>query len=242
MKSIDILRVIVIIVIIALTVYNIATGWITQSLFLSSSLVVSVFAFLNFLDYYIEKDLMLIRYSMFAFVGMVFGSVSDLLLAGIFYITPDTLINGIIFFAIGHIFYILALRVKSPLLFQIDEEKKRHIITKKLVFVISCILGIIIIVLLTVYSPTDLFLSIAFLGYGIYFITLFGFVLSKWLDEGNRYYPLALSLGFFLFIFSDWLIGYRILRDPNFLSSLVIGVTYISGQLLIHLGTYLLKR
>jgi len=49
-------------------------------------------------------------------------------------------------------------------------------------------------------------------------------------------------LGFFMFIFSDWLIGVHEMTDPSFLSGPWVGITYIFAQLPIHLSVFLGAR
>ena len=72
-------------------------------------------------------------------------------------------------------------------------------------------------------------------GYGILLVTTLAFAITKWFDDYTIYFRISIGLGFFFFLFSDWLIGVRSTTNPNFMSGLVVGVTYIIGQLLIQL-------
>jgi uncharacterized membrane protein YhhN len=101
------------------------------------------------------------------------------------------------------------------------------------------LVGIALVVVLfytTVYNPADIIISYGVLGYGILLITVLAMSLTKWFDEFPRAFVLAIFLGLLLFFISDWIIGIRALRDPAFLSGAIVGLTYLLGQLLIHLS------
>jgi hypothetical protein len=178
---------------------------------------------------------------------MIFGSVGDFLMAGIFYVTPIRLINGVIFFGIGHVCYLLALKKKSPLLLReldISEEGEvPRLILRNLIIWLCCIAAVVILFIFTVYDPNNLALNIGLFAYGILLVTTLAFALTKWFDSFTLYFKISIGFGFFFFLFSDWLIGVRSTTNPNFMSSLIVGVTYIIGQLLIQLtGWTLLSK
>ncbi|MHA1933771.1 MAG: lysoplasmalogenase family protein [Candidatus Thorarchaeota archaeon] len=243
-RTIHWLRIVVIIAILGITAFEVITGWTSQITFLSISVIIVLFAFLNFI--YIRESGITnwARYAALLFVAMAFGSIGDFALGGIFYLTSESLINGVIFFGVGHVFYILALKDRSPLLFRSSDssEGQSRLISKNLGIWIACVIGVILVFVFTVYDPGNMVMSIGVFGYGIILVSALAFALTKWFDSYPLYFKLAIALGFFLFLFSDWIIGVRALRDPNFLSSMAIGVTYISGQLLIHLTVMLGPR
>jgi hypothetical protein len=161
---------------------------------------------------------------------------------GIFYITPIAIINGVMFFSIGHIFYLFALKDRSPLLLKPKGSEGGRLITRNLLIWIVCIVAVILLVLFTAFNPADMVLSAGFIGYGILLVTVFGFSLAKWFEEYPIGFRLLIVLGFFMFIFSDWLIGVHEMTDPNFLSGSWVGITYIFAQLPIHLSVFLGAR
>jgi len=85
-------------------------------------------------------------------------------------------------------------------------------------------------------------LSIGLLGYGILLVTVLGFALTKWFDNFPIAFKITMIFGFFMFIFSDWLIGVHELTDPTFLSGPWVGITYIFAQLPIQLAALLGAR
>lgn len=238
-KGVFVARIIVLIVIFSLTVWHIITNAAYIWNFLTISILLVVFSFLNAADDYLQKDMKWLQYSLLLFLAMIFGSVGDFLLAGIFYVTPIRLINGVIFFGIGHVFYLLALKKKSPLLLrELDISEVGEVprlIARNLIVWFSCIVAVIVLFYFTVYDPSNVALSLGIFVYGILLVTNLAFALTKWFDSYTIYFRVSIGLGFFFFLFSDWLIGVRNTTNPSFMSGLVIGVTYIIGQLLIQL-------
>ena len=232
-------RIIVLLTIFSLTVWHIITDAAYIWNFLIISLLLVAFSFLNAADDYLRKDVSWLQYTLLLFLAMIFGSVGDFLLAGIFYVTPIRLINGVIFFGIGHVFYLLALRKKSPLLLrELDISEVGEIprlVMRNLVIWVSCIGAVIVLFYFTVFDPSNLALNIGMFIYGILLVTALAFALTKWFGPFSIYFRVSIGLGFFFFLFSDWLIGVRNTTDPTFMSGLVVGVTYIIGQLLIQL-------
>lgn len=213
-----------------------------QVAFLTASLALVGIAFLNLLYNYLKGDAKWFLYVLFLFSAMVFSSVGDFLMAGLFYITSDTLINGIIFFTIGHLFYILALRTRSPLLLRPRSESpteapdQPRLLLVNLVILIMCFIAVTGLFYFTVFNPTQIEMSIAILCYGLLFATVIAFAITKWFDDFQILFKIAIVAGFLLFFFSDWVIGVRTFASSDFLDSFAVGITYLSGQLLIHLS------
>jgi len=240
-SPIDYLRLVVIIGILILVSAFIITGnsipW-----FLSSSVAIALLAFVNFIDLHLEDNKEWKIYAVILLLAMFCGTIGDFLMAGIFYITAEPLINGILLFGIGHVFYLLGLRNRSPLLLHSKEASSGRIIIKNLMVWILSVVVILIIFYLTVFNPTMIELSIGALGYGIILVSVLAFSITKWTGQFSISFRLAIILGFLLFLFSDWLLAYHYFTDPTFLSGSYVGITYAFGQLLIQLTTYFGSR
>jgi hypothetical protein len=76
------------------------------------------------------------------------------------------------------------------------------------------------------------------LGYGVLLVTVLGFGITKWFEDYPLSFRIALPVGLAFFLFSDWLIGVREMTIPGFLPGPWVGITYIIGQLLIHLTPF----
>lgn len=242
LKSIiDYIRLVVIIGILILIGVFIITGdsipW-----FLSSSIAIAILAFVNFIDLYREDNKEWKTYAVMLLLAMLCGTFGDFLMAGIFYITAEPLINGILLFGIGHVFYLLGLRNRSPLLIQNKEAGSGRIIIKNLIIWVLSVVVILIIFYLTVFNPTMIELSIGALGYGILLVSVLAFSITKWTSKFPFSFRFAIILGFLLFLFSDWILAYHYFTDPTFLSGPYLGITYAFGQLLIQLTTYFGSR
>lgn len=235
---IDYIRLLVVIVILSLLAIFVITGD-ARPWFLSSSGVIVILALINYVDL---KSGSWGKFSLMMFVAMIFGFIGDLLMNGIFYITPIAIINGVLFFSIGHIFYLFALKERSPLLLKPKESEGGRLITRNLLIWIVCIIAVILLVFFTAFNPADMVLSVGFIGYGILLVTVFGFSITKWFDDYSIGFRLLIILGFFMFIFSDWLIGVHEMTDPTFLSGPWVGITYIFAQLPIQLTAFLGAR
>lgn len=149
--------------------------------------------------------------------------------------TPEPLISGVLVFALGHVFYLMALRDRSPLLLRSEAPR---LITRNVAIWIASIVTVVVLFILTVYNPAEMIISVGLFGYGILLISVLAFSLSKWYDDYPQLFAICLFVGFLLFFISDYIIGYRTLTDPTFLSGTeAVGVTYIGGQLLIHLSS-----
>lgn len=243
-RLVDVARVVLVIVILVMLAWHIATNGAIQWNFLSMSVLLVVVSATNLIACYVLKQKSWMRYTLFLFVAMVFGSLGDFLLAGIVYITPYTLVNGIVGFGIGHVFYLLALRNISPLLLRPhgagqDVCNWRRLLLGNVAMWLATVLAGVMLFLVTVFNPADPVLSIGALAYGVLLLTVLAFALLKLFEGFPLGFRVSLSLGFLLFFLSDWVLAVRAFRTPLFLSDLFVGVTYIVGQLLIQLSPVL---
>jgi uncharacterized membrane protein YhhN len=211
------------------------------------SLLLGVLAAVNLVACYVLKEKSWMRYAIFLFVAMVFGSLGDFLLAGVFHITSDALINGILGFGIGHVFYVIALRNVSPLLLRPTLSSKDNygsprLLLGNLAIWLGVVAAGVMLFFATVFDPADIVLSIGALGYGVLLLTVLAFAITKWFEKYSVSFRLSLALGFLLFFLSDWTIAVRAFRNPLFLNNLFVGVTYIIGQLLIQVTPILIRR
>ncbi|MFX1368590.1 MAG: lysoplasmalogenase family protein [Promethearchaeota archaeon] len=233
------LRYLLVIFIIALTALLIFAEGLIPYNFLITSIAISILAFVNLLDAYAARDGRWFRFSLLLLVAMICGTTGDFLMAGVFYITPEPVINGIIMFGLGHLFYLQGLREKSPLLLNSKESATiagGRVIIRNLLIWLVFIVGVLVVFYLTVFNPANLAMGIAALLYGVLLVTLLAFASTKWFDEFTIWFKLALPIGFFFFLFSDWILAVRFFIDPSFLTGTMVGVTYIIGQTLIHLA------
>ncbi len=207
--------------------------------FLSSSGVIVILALINYIDL---KNGSWGKFALLMFIAMIFGFVGDLLMNGIFFITPVAIINGVLFFSIGHIFYIIALRNRSPLFLNSQDSSGGRLISRNLLIWIVCIIAVILLIYFTAFNPADIVLSGGFFGYGILLVSVFAFSLTKWFEKFPIGFRLLIVLGFLMFIISDWLIGVHEMTDPSFLSGPWVGITYIFAQLPIHISVFLGAR
>jgi len=225
--------VLVVIVILSLLAIFVYTGD-ARPWFLSSSGMIVVLALINYIDL---KGGNWGKFSLLMFIAMICGFIGDLLMNEIFYITPIAILNGVMLFGIGHVVYLLGLKDRSPLL-----RLEGSLITRNLLIWIVSVVLVLLLFFFTVFNPTMLELSIGLLGYGILLVTVLGFALTKWFDDFPITFRVLIFLGFFMFIFSDWLIGVHEMSDPTFLSGPWVGITYIFAQLPIHLSVFLGAR
>ncbi|MFW9793520.1 MAG: lysoplasmalogenase family protein [Candidatus Thorarchaeota archaeon] len=233
---IGILRLLIIIAILfTVALLQVFVGQLSPNwIFLSGSAMIAVLALLNFVDK--KEDTNWSRFTLFMFLAMLVCFIADLLLAGVFYIIPgESLINGVLFFIIGHVFYIFALRNRSSLFLRSETPR---LITRNLAIWIVGIIGVFVLVFFTLYDPAELVISVGFFGYGIFLISSLVFSITKWFDDFPKIFSLCLIIGFLLFFISDYILGYKILIDSGVLSGIeAVGVTYLLGQMTIHLSS-----
>jgi len=237
-SNLDYIRLIVVLVVLSLLAIFVFTGE-ERPWFLSSSGVIVILALVNYIDL---KNGNWGKFSLLMFIAMICGFIGDLLMNGIFYITPDTIINGVMLFSFGHIFYLLSLRERSPLLLKPKDSEGGRLITRNLIIWVVCIIAVILLILFTAFNPANMVLSVGFFVYGILLVSVFGFSLTKWFEDYPIGFRLMLIIGFFMFIFSDWLIGVHTMTDDTFLSGPWVGITYIFAQLPIQLSVFLGAR
>ena len=208
-------------------------------IFLLGSALIVMLAMVNFLER--KDDVNLSRFLLLMFIAMLICSIADLLMAGVFYIIPgESLINGVIFFLTGHVLYLLALRDRSPLFLRSESPR---LITRNLLIWIIGMVVLFVLFFLTLYNPANMVISIGLVFYGIFLTSSLVFSITKWFDDFPRLFSLCLILGFLLFFISDYILGYKILIDGNFLSGIeAVGVTYLLGQMIIHLAPMFAKE
>ncbi|MFW9907014.1 MAG: lysoplasmalogenase family protein [Candidatus Thorarchaeota archaeon] len=232
-----------IIIIVALTLLQVVPGFGSQFSFLIASLCLVGFAFLNLIvcQYQRENEYIGVWriYALFLFLAMVFGSIGDFALPGLFFFpTNNALINGILYFGLGHVLYLLAMRNRAPFLFHTNE--KRTLLLRNLAIWMLSITFAVTLFMLTVYNPADQVMSIGALGYAILLITAVAFSITFWFSEFSPLFKLSIAFGFVFFFLSDWVIAIRSFRDASFLSGTAfVGVTYLIGQLLIQATTFI---
>ena len=232
---IGILRLLIVLAILATVVMvQVFVGLFSPNwIFLFGSAMIVVLALVNFIDK--KGDINWSRFTLLMFIAMLVCFIADLLMAGVFYIMPgESLINGVLFFLIGHVIYLLALRDRSPLLLRSESPK---LITRNLIFWIVSIAAVFVLFFLTLFNPADLVISIGLFGYGIFLTSSLVFSITKRFDDFPQLFSLCLIIGFLLFFISDYILGYRILMDSGFLSGIeAVGITYLLGQMIIHLS------
>ncbi|MHA1909965.1 MAG: lysoplasmalogenase family protein [Candidatus Thorarchaeota archaeon] len=183
----------------------------------------------------------MIKYTQMFLIAMVCGTIGDFLMAGVISISGVTLIDGIMFFSIGHIFYLMGLRSKSPLLFEKEESQNVLMKPNLLLWLLFAISGVAI-VLGTAYNPSEMVIVVGGVFYIALLSSLLGFAATKWRTDLPRPYAILLFLGFALFLFSDWGIAVNSLTAPGFMHAYIVGGTYIFGQLLIHLSIWFVSN
>ena len=233
-----ILRIIVILGILGSIALLVATDGTIPYHLLTTSVVLVFLALVNLADNRMRRDAEWAKYTTFLFFGMLLGSIGDFLLAGVFYITPEPLVNGVLAFGIGHVFYLMALWDRSPLFLGSTSsgESSSRLLVRNVAIWLAGIAAVFVLFFATVYNPTDIVISYGVLGYGILLITVVTMSLTKWFDDFPRAFVLAIFFGLLLFFISDWIIGIRALRNPAFLTGTIVGWTYLLGQLLVHLS------
>ncbi|MFW9835681.1 MAG: hypothetical protein ACFFEK_16885, partial [Candidatus Thorarchaeota archaeon] len=62
------------------------------------------------------------------------------------------------------------------------------------------------------------------------------FSITKHFDDFPQLFSLCLIIGFLLFFVSDYILGLSILQGISFSGVEAVGVTYLLGQMIIHLS------
>ncbi|OPZ93328.1 MAG: YhhN-like protein [Firmicutes bacterium ADurb.Bin419] len=158
-------------------------------------------------------------YNKYAFWGMIFCFIGDLIMASIIKL-PDNLICGIISFSIAHILFIIGFNKTAKF-------SGLSLATPKL------LIGLIIYpVLMTlawwfyIYNPNKILLSFGALVYGILLCLTAAFALALYMTLGKSY--LLAAIGSVFFIISDCIIGMTSIRGSVISHSItLIWFTYI---------------
>ena len=240
------IRILIVLSLFALTLIHVITNTAVPNLFLIISITISIFSLINLVACVIDKNRFWIIYTLLLFVAMVFGTIGDFLLGDvILFPTSIRILNGVLSFGTGHIFYTLAILSLSPIVANLISNKSVEgieidwkIILRNLVIWILLIACVLILFVFTVFNPGDLVMSVGVLVYGILLISVFAYAVTKIFDRDLPLgLPVALIIGFFLFFFSDWIIGvHEIGNNPQFLpGALYVHITYIPAQFLIQI-------
>ena len=229
LRILIVLAILVTVVMLQVFVGLFSPNWI----FLSGSAMIVILSLVNFIDK--REDTSWSRFVLLMFIAMLVCFIADLLMAGVFYIIPgESLINGVLFFMMGHVFYLFALRDRSPLLLRSEAPR---LITRNLMIWIAGMAVLFVIFFLTLFNPADMVISMGLVVYGIFLTSSLVFSITKRFDDYPQLFSLCLIIGFLLFFISDYILGYKILMDSGFLSGIeAVGVTYLLGQMIIHLS------
>lgn len=166
-------------------------------------------------------------------VGMFFGFLGDLAMAGLLTFFPNPVIGGMLFFGIGHIAYIIAAQL-SRRHFQLPANARWW-----LAFAAWQAIGILLWFGVVARSDQHVPLHIPALAYGALLAATAGLTSAlAWLD---RRFVWA-ALGAALFLFSDGCIAWGMFQSRSSLASFLVWATYGPGQMLIVYGfAYALK-
>ncbi|MFX0077861.1 MAG: lysoplasmalogenase family protein [Candidatus Hermodarchaeota archaeon] len=216
--------------------------------FLTISICITFLTFFNYIIsiYYEQKRWQ--HYTLLLLIAMIFGSLGDFLLGGFVSFPIEPLILGTVAFAIGQVFYLLAMRNLSPLLIstssstQDTPSKNRILVVRNFIIWLGFVIFGIALFILTVFNPSELEISIGALCYGLLFLSVIGFALTKFFDDYPILFRIALFIGFLLFFISDYVLIINRLTIPILYAGLIITVTYIIGQVLIHLTPLLVGK
>ncbi|MDO8125579.1 MAG: lysoplasmalogenase family protein [Candidatus Hermodarchaeota archaeon] len=229
-------------------IYALGDLTILQWNFLTVSILIAFLAFFNYIISIYYDQVRWQPYTLLLFIAMIFGSLGDFLLGGFVPLPIEPLILGTVAFAIGQVFYLVAMRNLSPLLISTNTSsedttsKTRTIVFRNFIIWLAFILFGIALFILTVFNPSELEISIGALCYGLLFLSVIGFALTKFLDDYPILFRGALFIGLLLFFISDYVLIINRLTTPILYAGLIITVTYIIGQCLIHLTPLLIGK
>ncbi|MHA2020397.1 MAG: lysoplasmalogenase family protein [Candidatus Thorarchaeota archaeon] len=246
-RIVSFLRIIVILILLAVvglySVNYILYGGADPLYIRLSSSILVVLAAINLLSTRFRHDGRWIVYSLFFAVAMLFGSIGDFMMAGLIYLTPDAFLNGVIFFGIGNLFYLLGLGTISPLLAQrptIDisapDRPGLQLIPRNLILFLMVVAATAVAYIFTAVNPFDPFLGLAALSCAFLLASAVAFAWGKFPEDFPLQFKLVIALGFPLFLYSSWVSAVRAIASSDFLDSFIVGITYVIGLLLIHLS------
>jgi uncharacterized membrane protein YhhN len=157
-------------------------------------------------------------------LGMTFGAIGDLVLAGVIPL-PKRMISGILVFSLGHLCYIAGFSQTARAL-GLDDP-----LTGSLVWVLF-VLAAAFLWFFLIYNPAkSRVLNVGALIYGWIIAVMAGTATALALSDPH--FTLT-AIGGVLFLISDIILGNRELRDNGwFLVHDVVWVLYIAGQALI---------
>jgi uncharacterized membrane protein YhhN len=158
------------------------------------------------------------------FLGMAFGFLGDLILAGVIRL-PHRLIFGILTFGIGHILYIIAFVQVAAMLHMTDPFGGS--VFWALFVIVASVLWVALI-----YNPKQpRVLNIGSLIYAWLISVMAGTAAGLAIQDARFVWT---AIGGVLFLISDMILGNRELRGRKwFLINDVVWVIYIAGQALI---------
>ena len=217
-------------------------GITSELYFLLASATLVGIAFLNLLFAHQRGDNKWFQYTLFLFAAMVFIFIGNLVMAGIFYITPNSFFNSIIFVGTGLVFYILGLRAKSPLLLRSSDEEepaKPRYVVRNLVFLIVCVAVVIPLYYFMAFDPYDPVLSLAAKLCSMILASALAFSLGKTFEVFPIMFKLVLIIGFILQLFSSWVLAVIEIASSDFIGMFAVGIAFIIGHFLVHLSPIL---
>jgi hypothetical protein len=170
-------------------------------------------------------DTPLARFGLWIVVGMAFGLLGDIFMAGLIVPKPRHVIFGILAFGAGHVFYILAFW-QAAVVLALDAGP---------VWLASAVIYLaaaaLLWLLLVREPPRGPALNYGTLGYSLLLAAMGGAALALALQDAAF---VALALGGLLFIVSDLILGSELMRRTHFPSiGDVIWTTYTIAQMLI---------
>jgi len=160
-------------------------------------------------------------------VGMFFGFLGDLAMAGLITFFPNPVIGGMLFFGIGHIAYIVAAQL-SRRRFQLPANARWW-----LAFAAWQVIGILIWIGVVARSHEHVPLHIPALAYGALLAATAGLTSAlAWLDRRFMW----AALGAALFLISDGCIAWGMFQNSSPVVRFLVWATYGPGQMLIVFG------
>ncbi|MFX1319348.1 MAG: lysoplasmalogenase family protein [Promethearchaeota archaeon] len=227
-------------------VLGIGDLFLLQRGFLSVSILLSIFALINYLIARRYDPAQWKRYTLWLLIAMILGTLGDFLLADVLPVLIDTFIIGVLAFALGQVFYLVALRQLSPLLINPSSaatesgRTSSRLNLRNLIIWLGFIIVCVALFMLFLFNPALLELSIGGLIYFLLFASVLAFAITKFFDNYPLLFKASLVLGFALFYISDVILVWNRFNFPLFFASLFISITYLLGQFFVQL-TPLLK-